>query len=267
MTTNIKHSTKKYRLSFPFNGTKIYETNSLKKGIRACYKEYKQLSDISEGVFMVTELNTNLIYKFKVNKKKHITKQNVKQDGGGFNDLLSLFKSSKNIKKISDTSESSKSSKLNDIFVEQKLDNILDNKVTNTPDNKINNKLNGSFDNKVNDTLTNTSDNKINDIFVDQKSDNEKQQLINTINELKQQIKTLEQNNTTIHVDNYNGERSIYDKYPSQNKEIYLPLNTDDDTVVSYHKTNNIEPNKHIIVTSDDVYRANTKKLSLLQNI
>ena len=61
---------KRYRLTYPFSGNKIYESKSFEKAIKGCYKEFRQLSDITEGMFMVTELGSKTTFQFQINDKK-----------------------------------------------------------------------------------------------------------------------------------------------------------------------------------------------------
>jgi len=68
---------KKYRLTYPFFGNKIYETRSFKRGIKNCYNEFKQLAESGNDLFMVTELVSGTTYQFLTNSKK------LTQIGGG----------------------------------------------------------------------------------------------------------------------------------------------------------------------------------------
>ena len=60
----------KYRLTYPMYGNKIYESKSFDKAVKKCYHEFKQLSDVHEGMFVITNLNTKTEYTFQVNSKK-----------------------------------------------------------------------------------------------------------------------------------------------------------------------------------------------------
>ena len=61
---------KRYRLTYPFYGNKIYESSSFNSAVKGCYKEFKQMSEVTDNVFMVTELGSKMTYKFEINKKK-----------------------------------------------------------------------------------------------------------------------------------------------------------------------------------------------------
>ena len=58
----------KYRLTYPIVGNKTYESASFNKAIEKCYKEYKQIMDIREGMFIVTELDSKTEYQFIVSQ-------------------------------------------------------------------------------------------------------------------------------------------------------------------------------------------------------
>ena len=69
----------RYRMTYPFEGPKIYKSKHLKKVVKKCYSDYKKMNDMSEGLFCVTNLDNNIEYKFGVKNgviKKH------KQRGG-----------------------------------------------------------------------------------------------------------------------------------------------------------------------------------------
>lgn len=68
---------KKYRLTYPFFGNKIYETRSFKRGVKNCYNEFKQLAESGNDLFMVTEMVSGTTYQFLTNSKK------LTQVGGG----------------------------------------------------------------------------------------------------------------------------------------------------------------------------------------
>ena len=77
---------KRLFLTYPHSGSKIHKTRSLTRGIRKCYDEFKEMNDIGEGFFVVTDLNDNCEYKFKVKDKKiYRVKQNNQNNQTGGN--------------------------------------------------------------------------------------------------------------------------------------------------------------------------------------
>jgi len=74
------NKTKKYRLTYPHISNNIYKSISLKGVIKKCYKDFKSINDIDEGLFAITNLDDNIEYQFRVKNKK-IFKIN-KQLGG-----------------------------------------------------------------------------------------------------------------------------------------------------------------------------------------
>ncbi len=78
---------RRFRLSYPHYGSKIYKTKSSSKAAKVCYKEFKELNDIQEGFFVMQDLDNNKKYEFQV-QEGQISK--VKQSGGT-NELLSLL--------------------------------------------------------------------------------------------------------------------------------------------------------------------------------
>ncbi len=81
---------KRLFLTYPRKGTKIHKTKSLSRGIRKCYEEFKEFNDedIGEGSFVVTDLNDNCEYKFKIKNKKiyHVRQNNTNYQKGGYQD-------------------------------------------------------------------------------------------------------------------------------------------------------------------------------------
>lgn len=74
----------RFRLTYPLHGNKIYETMSLNKAVKKCYHEFKQLSDINEGKFTVTNLDTKKDYHFDIpnDKLKNIAMSENTMIGG-----------------------------------------------------------------------------------------------------------------------------------------------------------------------------------------
>jgi len=60
----------RYRMTFPFEGNTIYKSKNKKKVVKKCYNEYKQLDSLSEGMFCITNLDTNREYQFKLSNNK-----------------------------------------------------------------------------------------------------------------------------------------------------------------------------------------------------
>jgi len=74
----------KFQLTYPFEGTKVYKSKSLTKAIKKCYKEFKHLNDINEGIFAVTNLNNEKEYHFQVKQNKLLK---FKQKGGDIENI------------------------------------------------------------------------------------------------------------------------------------------------------------------------------------
>jgi len=65
----------KFQMTFPIESNKIYKSKSLNTVVKKCYDEFKNFSDIGEGLFGITNLDRNIEYRFKV-KNKQIEKIN-----------------------------------------------------------------------------------------------------------------------------------------------------------------------------------------------
>nr|QBK88614.1 MAG: hypothetical protein LCMiAC01_02920 [Mimivirus LCMiAC01] len=59
-----------YQLTYPHEGKTIYRIGSIEKAAKKCYKEFKYLTDIKEGMFGVTDLDTDAEYYFRAKNKK-----------------------------------------------------------------------------------------------------------------------------------------------------------------------------------------------------
>ena len=57
-------------MTYPHKGSVIFKSRSLNKVAKRCYKEFKNLNDKKEGIFIVTDLDNNVEYQFKVKNKK-----------------------------------------------------------------------------------------------------------------------------------------------------------------------------------------------------
>lgn len=60
----------RYQLTYPHQGSTIYKSNSLSKAAKKCYHEFKLLNDLRDGLFSVTDLDTNTEFQFQVSKHK-----------------------------------------------------------------------------------------------------------------------------------------------------------------------------------------------------
>jgi len=58
----------RYQLTYPIEGTKIYKSKKLSNIVKKCYKEYKKVSDIKEGLFCITNIDKNVEYQFGIKK-------------------------------------------------------------------------------------------------------------------------------------------------------------------------------------------------------
>ena len=57
---NKTNNLKRYQLTYPYISNKVYESRNFDKAIDRCYKEFKSFNDISDGMFIVTELDKDL---------------------------------------------------------------------------------------------------------------------------------------------------------------------------------------------------------------
>lgn len=79
MGNNKNSSYRRYMLTYPFEGSTIHKTKSFRKAVKRCYKEFKNMNDIPEGLFSITDLDKRKEYQFKVSDHKIYT---LKQSGG-----------------------------------------------------------------------------------------------------------------------------------------------------------------------------------------
>ena len=84
----------RYRLTYPYKGS-IYRSKNKKRAVRECYKDFKKLTGHNEGLFIVTDIDKNTEYKYKVNRKN-------KQTGG--NNKITIPDSNKMLNIINNTS-------------------------------------------------------------------------------------------------------------------------------------------------------------------
>jgi len=92
----------RYKLTFPYAGTKIYKSNSLSTAAHKCYQEFTNLNDVKDGIFGIVNIDTNDEHKFKAsdgtlykyNKKNqnNNNNNNNNQKGGNTVDFIELSK-------------------------------------------------------------------------------------------------------------------------------------------------------------------------------
>jgi hypothetical protein len=70
----------RYRLTYPYKGT-IYRSKNMNRAVRECYRDFKKITGQKEGLFIMTDLDNKVEYKYKLNLKR----KNVQQ--GGFQQL------------------------------------------------------------------------------------------------------------------------------------------------------------------------------------
>ena len=63
---NRKHDQIRYQLTYPHEGSIIHSSKSKANAIKKCYKEFKRLNGINDGLFSVTDLDNKIEYQFKV---------------------------------------------------------------------------------------------------------------------------------------------------------------------------------------------------------
>jgi hypothetical protein len=81
-----------YQLTYPYEGSTIYRSKSFKKAVKKCYKDFKDLNDMKEGIFSVTDIDKNVEYQFKVKNNKLYKMEELNssinnQEGGGINNI------------------------------------------------------------------------------------------------------------------------------------------------------------------------------------
>jgi hypothetical protein len=132
----------RYRLTYPYKGT-IYRSKKINRAVRECYKDYKKLTGQKEGLFIVTDLDNKVEYKYKLNLRK-------KQEGGfnlNNNNEFNLnnnneFNLNNNIKNISNPFEKQISKNGFDIYNTLDLKLSENNELTKFDvEEMINNKL------------------------------------------------------------------------------------------------------------------------------
>jgi hypothetical protein len=61
---------KRYQLSYPFEGRKIYETRSLARAAKKGYREFIDGSNGNESLFSIIDIDNLTEYNFRINDKK-----------------------------------------------------------------------------------------------------------------------------------------------------------------------------------------------------
>jgi hypothetical protein len=61
---------RRYQLIYPYEGVIVHKSKSKAKAIKKCYKEFKRLNGVDDGLFSVADLDNNIEYQFKVRHNK-----------------------------------------------------------------------------------------------------------------------------------------------------------------------------------------------------
>ena len=181
----------RYKLTYPNSGN-IYRTNSLKKATRECYKEFKHINGFSSGIFIITDIDNKIEYKFKTKNTQNgsgITSFKDKTIQDGMTQIK--IPSQNNIKKLVDN-ELNYNTNLNYNNQYRKPDTI--NNISNISNNNtiidiINSKLT-----PIKEEL-NSLKNKINEI--------------NNINNINNKSNTNNNNNNNNNNNTNNNQKSI----------------------------------------------------------
>lgn len=90
----------RYRLTYPHIGNNIYQAESKDKAIKKCYKEFKMYSGMDNGMFSVTDLDTDIEYTYKIkdkdsrnSKRSKKSKRGKRSQKGGGNDIHTFMNS------------------------------------------------------------------------------------------------------------------------------------------------------------------------------
>lgn len=66
----MRKAFKRYQLSYPFEGKKIYESRSLGRAVKKCYSEFINDSTNDSGnIFSVMDIDNMIEYNFRINDK------------------------------------------------------------------------------------------------------------------------------------------------------------------------------------------------------
>lgn len=140
----------KFQLISPIIGEKIYQTNSIKKGVQKCYDELKAYGLSNYKEFSVMDTQTYNKYRFAINQKDKIIQNggHVKKSKNIFNDFVPN-NIDKNNEQMIVKSNDDINIKINDMenniyHLEEKI-KLLEDKISNKLIQSSNNKL---IDNK-----------------------------------------------------------------------------------------------------------------------
>jgi len=90
----------RYRLNYPFEGNKIYQSKSLNRAVKKCYRDFKKLHGSNIGTFTVENMDTNEVYTYKTkyrnNKTEIFMKGGSKQEL--YNKVIKLEKTIEELK-------------------------------------------------------------------------------------------------------------------------------------------------------------------------
>lgn len=237
---------KRYRLTYPFYGNTIYESKSFNKGIRSCYKEYRELCNVDD-IFMVTELNSGITYQFKVNKKQ------IKQVGSSrFNNI------NKKLKLLEEQMKSmEKSATISDYKTEHQMPQTDREQHTESrqEQNNVNNELHQIME------KLNTINNRI--MLLEKKVDKDKLiELQKGRDEAAIAVETLFLNRPDIIKTAKEYEQAIEKE---TNGNIGLEMLSIESPSASESVSYKDVQSKVIPKTRDDIYRENLKKLDLIE--
>lgn len=125
----------RFQLISPVVGEKIYQTNSIKKGVRKCYDEFKCIGINNHKEFCVMDTISYETYKFSVNNKNikssHIVSNNIDKEDKEIKETKEVKEDDEEFDKIIDTVNANNINYLYD----KKIDK-LENRVK-TLENKI----------------------------------------------------------------------------------------------------------------------------------
>lgn len=205
----------RYQLTYPNIG-KIHKENNARNAIKKCYRDYKNLTDIPEGIFKVANLDTGTFYLFKKDNKK--VKMINKQVGG------------KDPYKLT----------LDDLKLEE-----INRKANEITDSKLDNSKSENFNSEISNLI-----NLNNKVLLD-----EIKKLKLRIDSLEKLIKgnssTESYNNKTIYVPKINKETK--DTKEETNEEI--DKETKDTNIVHRSAESVYEANRKKIKTMESIYK------------
>ena len=86
-TNNYSYNYYRYQLTHPFEGSIIYKTRNVKNAAKRCYKEFRNYKMPEDDIFIITNLDNSLEYKFKLKDNKIY---NIPQIGGDNGEQISI---------------------------------------------------------------------------------------------------------------------------------------------------------------------------------